>query len=52
MSNHDDILSSLNRIEESLSVLVRTQLGPILQSELRDPKMPKIYEMTGENSAT
>lgn len=51
MSDHDEIELSLKRIEESLYILVKTQLAPIFESELRDPKLAKIYEMTGNSSA-
>ncbi len=42
-----DIPTSLLRIQELLEVLVRTQLGPVLQSQLADPERKQIYEMTG-----
>lgn len=44
---NDDILESLKRIEQSLSVLVRAQLGPILQKELADKRMAELWDLTG-----
>jgi predicted transcriptional regulator len=35
-----------------MAMLARTQLGPILQAELTDPKLAKLYEMTGEVTAS
>jgi hypothetical protein len=43
----DEILNSLSRIELSLSILVRAQLGPILQRELADKRMAELWNLTG-----
>ena len=33
------VVAKLNRIEQLLVLLVRTQLAPVLQKELADPRM-------------
>jgi hypothetical protein len=38
------------RIIELLETLVKIQLSPLLSTELRNSKMKKLYEMTGNHS--
>jgi predicted transcriptional regulator len=47
MSQNDDILETLRSIECLLKILVRTQLGPILEKELSDETKKKVYLATG-----
>lgn len=51
MTDNDETLSTLKRIEESLSILVRCQLAPTLRPELVDPKMAKVYNLTGNKNS-
>ena len=37
------------RIEELLQTLVKINLKGILESELEDPKMKKLYDLTGQH---
>ena len=46
------ILTSLARIEDKLGTLVKVSLRPIFESELSDPKMAKLYDLTGRKSAS
>jgi hypothetical protein len=46
-SMHD----TLKRIEALLLIIVRTQLGPILEKELADDRMRQLYELTGSITA-
>jgi hypothetical protein len=47
-----NVVELLERIERWMAMLVRAQLSPILQAELTDPKHAKLYEMTGEATAS
>lgn len=38
----------LQKIEELLEILVKLNIGPIMQKELSKPKMKQLYGMTGE----
>ena len=38
----------LKRIEDLLEVLVKIKLSSVFKSELSEPKMLKLYEMTGK----
>lgn len=38
----------LKRIEDLLEVLVKIKLSSVIESELSEPKMLKLYEMTGK----
>lgn len=42
-----EILDCLRRLERSLAILVRTQLGPVLERELTDKRMADLWELTG-----
>jgi DNA-binding MarR family transcriptional regulator len=47
MYDNEQVLKSLARIEEWLALLVKSQLGPILESELSDERMAELYKLTG-----
>lgn len=40
------------RIEELLETLVKIGLSPVLNKELKDAKMRKLYELTGKEGVT
>lgn len=40
-----------NRSVELLTVIAKALLAPIMENELADPKMSKLYDMTGEATA-
>jgi DNA-binding MarR family transcriptional regulator len=52
MSGSEEVLETLKRIEEWLSIIAKTQLAPIAKSEFADQKMAKLYNMTGKASQT
>jgi hypothetical protein len=41
------LVQVLTRIGDLLELLVRAQLAPVLEKELTDPQMRKLYELTG-----
>jgi DNA-binding MarR family transcriptional regulator len=47
MVDSAEILNKLARLEQLLLLLTRTQLEPVLQKEFADPKMRKLYDLTG-----
>jgi hypothetical protein len=47
MSDYSEMLKRLARIEQLLELLTKTQLAPILQKELNDPRMAELYDLTG-----
>ena len=50
MNNHEQILQSLQHIEELLQTLLKPQIAPILDRELTDPKMKSLYALTGSRT--
>lgn len=48
MSQELDIVARLRRIEDLLTALVKSKLTSVIEQELSDPKMKKLYELTGE----
>ncbi len=46
-----EIVCSLQRIEDLLSVLVKAQLSESIERELSNPKMKKLYNLTGDRTA-
>jgi hypothetical protein len=44
----DPVVDRLDRIETWLSVLVKIQLGPVLDRETSDPRAAQLYALTGE----
>ena len=46
----EGILPVLSRIEALLRVLVRHEIQPVIEEELKDPTLKGIYEATGEKS--
>ena len=51
MSHELDIVERLRRIEDLLAALVHMRLSSVMEQELIDPKMKKLYELTGECTA-
>jgi DNA-binding MarR family transcriptional regulator len=47
MSDSNDFSALLERTNELLSVIAKAQLAPGLEAELSDPKMRRLYELTG-----
>ena len=47
---HEDILAKLEKIEELLHAIFKSQLAPVLEKELGDQKMADLYEFTGTMS--
>ncbi len=45
-----EILASLQRIESLLALLVKLGQAPLLIAELKDDKLRRLYEMTGEQT--
>lgn len=41
------ILDCLQRLERLLAILVRAQLGPVLERELTDKRMVDLWRLTG-----
>jgi hypothetical protein len=50
MADQQDVLARLSNIENSLALLVRLQLGPVLDRELAEEKMEQLYRLTGKAS--
>lgn len=48
MNQELDIVARLRRIEDLLTALVKSKLTSVIEQELSDPKMKKLYELTGE----
>ena len=48
--NDTEIVCSLQRIEDLLSVLVKAQLSESIERELSDPKMKELYKLTGNHT--
>jgi hypothetical protein len=46
--SESEILGYLKRIEELLTIVAKTQLGPILQREIEDKRMAELWELTGK----
>lgn len=51
MSHELDIVERLRRIEDLLTALVHMRLSSVMEQELSDPEMKKLYELTGERTA-
>lgn len=51
MTENDSIVPLIKRTNELLEVLVKLQLGDVLQDELSEPKKRKLYELTGGSLA-
>lgn len=43
-----ELLDCLQRIERSVSILVRAELGPVLEKELSDKRMADLWKLTGK----
>lgn len=50
LTDNNEILDTLRRIEEWLAILAKAQLAPIAKAELSDPKMAQLYKLTGSAS--
>jgi DNA-binding MarR family transcriptional regulator len=46
--SESEILGYLKRIEEWLAIVAKTQLGPILQTEIADKRMAELWQLTGK----
>lgn len=51
MSEESDVLTSLQHIEDLLTILVKVQLANVTAREFSDTKMKKLYDLTGDRSA-
>jgi hypothetical protein len=51
MTEQEEVLASLKRIEELLTVLVKSELSGIIEKELSDSDMKKLYTITGNCTA-
>lgn len=51
MSEVQDLVALVGRTNELLEVLVKLELGDVLQNELADPKKRQLYELTGGSLA-
>ena len=49
MSQNEEVLTRLKRIEQLLELLTKTHLAPLLQEEFADPRMAQLYELTGSH---
>ena len=49
MTDYTEVVKRLNRIEQLLELLTKTQLAPVLQKELSDPRMAQLYDLTGSH---
>lgn len=47
MDGTEEILQALHRIEGWLAILAKTQLAPIANAELAEPKMAQLFKLTG-----
>ena len=47
----DSTLERLDRIEHWLEIIAKTQLAPILEAELSDGRMSRLYDLTGKATA-
>ena len=47
MSDSEETLKVLRRIEQWVAMLAKAQLFPILKAELSDPRMAQLYKVTG-----
>ena len=47
MSDNEETLKVLRRIEQWVAMLAKAQLSPILKAELSDPRMAPLYKVTG-----
>ncbi len=48
MSQELDIVGRLRHIEDLLAALVKAHLSNVITKELNDPKMKKLYSLTGD----
>lgn len=51
MDNQTDLVASLRRIEDLLTVLVKSQLSDVISHELSDKKIKQLYDLTGGYTA-
>ena len=47
----EDLRATLQRIEELVRTIAKVELGPVLERELADDKMKKLYALTGSLTA-
>lgn len=48
----DEILETLERTNELLELIAKISLGKIIEKEVYDEKLKKLYELTGKESIT
>ena len=48
MNNEKDVIPHLQRIEELLNALLKTQLAPILEKEISDATKARLYKVIGK----
>jgi len=48
MSEQSEVLSYLRRIENLLTILVKSQLSDVIAHELSSEKMKRLYDLTGD----
>jgi Ethanolamine utilization protein EutJ (predicted chaperonin) len=51
VTEQEEVLASLKRIEELLTVLVKSELSEIVEKEMRNSDMERLYAITGNCSA-
>jgi DNA-binding MarR family transcriptional regulator len=47
MTDYDEVLEILRRIEQWMAMIAKAQLAPLLEAELDDPRMAELYKLTG-----
>lgn len=48
----NEIIETLKRTNELLELIAKISLGEVLEKELHDDKLIKLYELTGKESVT
>ena len=49
MSDQDELLALLRRNNELLTVLVKAEIGTLLESELAEDRKKKLYDLVGKS---